>query len=430
MGDLAHYAMNRFPMRKASHAVGLVSLASWLFTFCAVPASAQEVATPARAYLYIDPYAARFECLVRMTDMLSILGEQPPDTLTPALQKTLVEKARAKAASWLSLKLDNQAAQKDRLTSVSVVKGSPGRTDAVGPDESLPLPDAMIGLVWDFDLAVIPQQIEIQWNGFVVPLVSLPVSVVMGSQSENFNLTPQSPSNVWNNRGRVNLRTPLSQVPPVRGGEHDSIKLPLATIAWVACSLFYIIFKTRRSRRMTGRKLMRWAALVLGAVVLWPVSTVKVPNPWAPQVVVSPDQATKIMTSLLRNIYRAFDQRTESAVYDVLARSIQGDLLQKIYLQTANALSLDAQSATRIQVSELEVHIDALQQIKKRLGFKADVQWNVLGTVGHWGHQHTRVNRYTAKATVEPDRPINAANSSQPVSWKITALEILEEKRL
>ncbi len=406
--------------------------AAWLavFMICVVPAAAQQIITPARGYLYIVPYAARFECLIRAADMLSILGEQPMETLSPAQQKTLKEKAGVKAGEWLSLKIDNNAPEKNKLASVSVVKGSPGRTDAVGRDESVALPDAMIGLVWEFDLSEIPQQIEMRWNGFATPLVSLPVSVIMGSQSEDFNLIAQSPSSIWINRGRVNLRNPLVPVPPVPSGGHDFIKIPMATIIWVVASLFYIGFKTRRSRMMTARKLMRWAGLVLGAVVLWPMFTVKVANPWAPQISVSPDQATKILNSLMRNIYRAFDQRTESGIYDVLARSIHGGMLETVYLQTANALSIDEQSATRIHVAELELHVDALKQIKKRMGFIADAQWTAFGTVGHWGHQHTRVNRYTAKVTVEPDRPSSAASQGQPASWKITALEIVELKRL
>lgn len=363
--------------------------------------------------------------------MLTILGEPSVDVIAPKMQENLKEKVRAKAANWLSLKIGDKSAEKNQPVSVAVIKGSPGRTDPLGPDESVPLADALIGLVWDCDLQEIPLQIEIRWNGFGGPLVVLPVSVIMaGAPSEDFNLDATFPSNVWNNRGRVNIRTPLAQVPPVPGGEHAFIKLPVVAIVWVIVVLVYIFFGTRRSRRVTGRKLMRWAALVLGAVVLWPIHLVKVNNPWAPQITVSPDQATTIMTALLRNIYRAFDQRTESAVYDVLARSIKGELLQKVYIQTANSLSIDAQSATRIHITDLEARIESLKQIKKRQGFNADIQWTALGTVGHWGHQHQRVNRYIAKVTVEPDRPATAATVSQPASWKITALEILEEKRL
>ena len=43
-----------------------------------------------------------------------------------------------------------------------------------------------------------------------------------------------------------------------------------------------------------------------------------------------------------------------------------------------------------------------------------------MGTVGHWGHVHTRKNQYEALVTVEPVEG----------HWKITGLELLEEKRV
>jgi hypothetical protein len=53
-------------------------------------------------------------------------------------------------------------------------------------------------------------------------------------------------------------------------------------------------------------------------------------------------------------------------------------------------------------------------------GFVSTCQWTAMGTVGHWGHQHTRVNRYKAKVTVKPIG----------TEWKLTDLEVVEERRL
>ena len=43
-----------------------------------------------------------------------------------------------------------------------------------------------------------------------------------------------------------------------------------------------------------------------------------------------------------------------------------------------------------------------------------------MGSVGHWGHIHIRKNEYEANVTVEPVQG----------AWKITGLELLEEKRI
>jgi hypothetical protein len=47
-------------------------------------------------------------------------------------------------------------------------------------------------------------------------------------------------------------------------------------------------------------------------------------------------------------------------------------------------------------------------------------QWTATGTVGHWGHVHTRRNQYDAIVTVRADQG----------GWKIAGLELLEEQRI
>jgi hypothetical protein len=58
----------------------------------------------------------------------------------------------------------------------------------------------------------------------------------------------------------------------------------------------------------------------------------------------------------------------------------------------------------------------------------ADCQWTALGRVGHWGHTHTRVNRYTARVTISPRA--SDAGESRDKAWKITGLEVSEARRL
>ena len=46
--------------------------------------------------------------------------------------------------------------------------------------------------------------------------------------------------------------------------------------------------------------------------------------------------------------------------------------------------------------------------------------WDATGTVGHWGHQHIRKNRYEAIISVAP------VNNS----WKIVGMDVIEETRV
>jgi len=51
-------------------------------------------------------------------------------------------------------------------------------------------------------------------------------------------------------------------------------------------------------------------------------------------------RAEEIVTSLLHNVYRAFDFREEETIYDTLVHSVTGDLLTETYFETRRGLEL------------------------------------------------------------------------------------------
>ena len=67
------------------------------------------------------------------------------------------------------------------------------------------------------------------------------------------------------------------------------------------------------------------------------------------------ERTTEIVSSLLHNIYRAFDFRGEENIYDVLDQSVSGDLLTDIYLETRRGLELASQGGARAKVKEIEM---------------------------------------------------------------------------
>jgi hypothetical protein len=133
------------------------------------------------------------------------------------------------------------------------------------------------------------------------------------------------------------------------------------------------------------------------------------------------ENAVVVLNSLLKNIYRSFDFREEEDVYDRLATSVSGDLLSDIYLQNRRSLIVTQAGGARARVQEvdiLDVDVDHLDD--RPLGLLFHARWTAMGTVGHWGHVHTRKNRYSANISAEP---VDGA-------WKITNLELLEEERI
>jgi hypothetical protein len=121
------------------------------------------------------------------------------------------------------------------------------------------------------------------------------------------------------------------------------------------------------------------------------------------------------------NVYRAFDFREEGDVYDKLAISASGDLLADLYLQNRKSFEVKRAGGAQAKVKEIEI-LDVAVESNPDDTSALDLQskWTAMGTVGHWGHIHTRKNHYEAVVTIEP---VNG-------SWKITGLELLEEKRI
>ena len=160
---------------------------------------------------------------------------------------------------------------------------------------------------------------------------------------------------------------------------------------------------------------------IAGSILLYPFLNVAVARPAAMVPKMTDKDAVVVLDSLLRNIYRSFDFREEEDVYDRLATSASGDLLSEIYLQNRRSLVVTQAGGARARVKEVEILDVGVDHLDDRpLGLIFRAKWTAMGTVGHWGHIHIRKNQYEANITVEP---VEGA-------WKITDLELLEEKRI
>ncbi|WNV03757.1 hypothetical protein RP726_15125 [Candidatus Methylospira mobilis] len=135
------------------------------------------------------------------------------------------------------------------------------------------------------------------------------------------------------------------------------------------------------------------------------------------------DRVKAILAALLHNAYRAFQLREENAVYDRLANSLDGDILDEIYLQQRRALLKQARGlGGEGKVSRVEL-LDLQLQDKGKFPQYYDVtaRWQVEGVVSHWGHAHDRRNLYEAR--------LRLATSSEG-EWRITQLTSLDGRRL
>ena len=127
---------------------------------------------------------------------------------------------------------------------------------------------------------------------------------------------------------------------------------------------------------------------------------------------------TKHTATLLQNIYRAYDYGGQSDVYDALAHSVNGPLLDELFLKIQSGLRMQEQGGAIANVQE--VRIESIKPVLDNPE-SLDCKWNVTGTVEHWGHIHTRENQYSARIKLDV---------SEKGRGRISKFEVTNEKRV
>jgi hypothetical protein len=123
-------------------------------------------------------------------------------------------------------------------------------------------------------------------------------------------------------------------------------------------------------------------------------------------------EARQIFEALHQNIYRAFDYEDDTSIYDALAQSVSGDLLDWIFQNVYQSLILKEEGGARAKVSVVKpldfkkvfwtkTNQKFLQgTIDTNNHFAVLYRWRTVGEVKHWGHSHRRVNEYEARYLV------------------------------
>ena len=131
--------------------------------------------------------------------------------------------------------------------------------------------------------------------------------------------------------------------PTPQPAEPATFPLPALSVGLVGtCLVFLAGMRYAGVWRRVRRPVLLTGVLAMGvAFGLHNVWVVRVAVPWegGPQPP-SDEEAQRIFEALHRNIYRAFDYETESDIYDALAESVDGYLLDQIYNEVYQSLIL------------------------------------------------------------------------------------------
>jgi len=203
----------------------------------------------------------------------------------------------------------------------------------------------------------------------------------------------------------------------------DLLPIALAVIGGVTVFLCLIWLAAGLLGRAPRKPLIAGVAVILAVGGLAAGLLVLHAYCGEPSSEVPPDlEAAQIFQALHRTIYDAFAARTESEIYDTLARGLTGEILDEIYNDVYR--SYVARNAGAVQFSIRRVKpVDTVVLPADDVGaaaFRVRYRWRVYGTVTHVGHTHARFNEYEAVYLV---RHTGSA-------WRIAGSKVWQNKRV
>jgi hypothetical protein len=216
-----------------------------------------------------------------------------------------------------------------------------------------------------------------------------------------------------------------------------SIGLVGLALAWVTAAGAMGVL-----RRAAVPTVAACVALLIGAVAVRDRMAVAAPG-WVPAwathrgaggvggvgVLMTEAERVAVFDALHTNLYRAFSSPDAGVVYDALAATLDGPLIDPMYNAIFRSL-VDAEQGGELGVvTAVRAVTTTIEPLPEESGgrlemgdlaFRAVRTWRVDGTVYHWGHSHTRTFEYEAAFDVAPT----------PAGWRVVGHELRAQRRV
>ncbi len=280
-----------------------------------------------------------------------------------------------------------------------------------------------VSLVMRFETKGMPKEVALAWtkyqtdNGYIFPSIE---SEIDGPDTSAYPVFRESePEYVWH-APRERAPAPAFVLP--EPAPPPTVRVPMASLALLVLTIVAFVVTTRL--RVPRRE--RWVGVVVAVALmlaLLPVARRPFEIPGTSGFERPPEaEALYVFEALLRNVYRAFDHETEDAIYDTLATSVSGDLLDDLYTEIHQSLVMQSQGGAVCKIETVSVDGRELLPVEDPRApyFKVRAKWTVEGKVGHWGHTHQRINRYEADFGIVQDEG----------GWRIATMDVRELQRI
>ncbi|MFB3082956.1 MAG: hypothetical protein ACE1Z4_05805, partial [Gammaproteobacteria bacterium] len=374
------------------------------------------------SFIYIEPYEVRHEVLARVKDLAAWIDL---DLRGNEFIEADENKGLKKRVGEFFLKRSNVLIDGKKLRPIldrtSLVKYSTTASTFLVQPERLPINTAMVGVIITYLTGGMPQEVKNEWDLWSDRIQKVPTNAIDPAGGLPSFVTPEENVHVWKNFLKQYTIPTVEKV--VISDSMRAFQIPLGSILCLIILLpvAWQIRKRKQSGKPFGTQVGQVLLLIVASMLLYPYLNVSVARLGFGASRMTNDEGQVILRSLLKNVYRAFDFRDEGDVYDKLAISASGDLLGDLYLQNRKSFRVKQAGGAVARVKKIDVSDVKVQNNPRNTrAFDLRSRWTAVGTVGHWGHLHTRQNQYEARVTIEP---VEGA-------WKITGLELIEEQRI
>ncbi|MBT8438885.1 MAG: hypothetical protein KJO91_04095 [Gammaproteobacteria bacterium] len=374
------------------------------------------------SFLYIEPHEVRHEILIRVKDMENWieLGLRGGEYIEIEELDDLKQRINAFLLEKNPVMIDGQLLEPMLIRSDYINIGVTGIQVQAQP-QRLEQSTAIIGVIITYLAEGLPQQVSVAWELFTDQVKRVPATAIDPAGPLPTYLTPDDHVHTWTNF--LEHYTPPAVAQVAVKDTVDKITLPVVSIGAiiVAIAAGWWLWQLRRQRLPYMMPLLAVVTAAVIAVVAFPFMKLTIHRPAVMIGQLSTDETRLIMHSLLKNVYLSFEFRDESDVFDKLALSVNGELLEEIYLQNRNSLAVKKAGGAQARVNEIEIlEAEAEMSTSDGNGFAVRAKWTAKGSVDHWGNVFVRKNYYDGLLNIQ----------IEDGQWKITDLDLLEEKRI
>lgn len=371
------------------------------------------------SFVYITRREVRQEVLIPIASLATFIDIESKDGRFLEIEEQDALKAKIRALFYNA----NPVAinkQKDVLPKFDRIDfyGLDLRDFAIKAERrKISMANGRVGVIIRYPCESSPANVSVTWDMFnsVVRSVDAIVFALDDVKRTQFSKFLDNNTFSWLNE-QVDNEDPIRAVPA-------DFDLPVwDNFPWLSVLLLLGAFYSFITGRLDDTREKRYitaGVLTAAALIFVPFAKVDLYAPWSRRLNIEETKADDIFVVLHANLFRAFDFSDESSIYDGLAKSVDGELLDELYLQLNDSLRIEEQGGAVANITSVDFLSGDLSGRENYFssvepGFVYRCKWNLVGTIEHWGHIHERTNAYDATFNVQ------AIDNE----WKITSMKL------